>query len=262
MRNFVVTVSIVILMPLVSACSTPAPNAPVEFASDVPATAQSATMLAPRAEDSGISVPEYPLPTLTAIVVPPPASTPTSVPEDPMYNSTPTLVPRVTRSSTVATDTSQSAPAVTPTQVPVFAIVDVASLGARSGPGMSFPIVTQVHTGIRYRVIGKSDSEIWFELDTDTGAVWVALRYLILEGDIAHMAVTAQDPSPNEILRRTPLPRATNTPFAPSPEQPSPPAATETPIAPPAAAPPPPSITDTPIAPAPPLPSPTPTDPS
>ncbi|PFA64521.1 N-acetylmuramoyl-L-alanine amidase [Bacillus sp. AFS015802] len=50
--------------------------------------------------------------------------------------------------------------------------ISVSNLNVRTGPGLSFPVLTKVHRGEEYRIVDTQKD--WYKVDTNSGEGWVA----------------------------------------------------------------------------------------
>jgi hypothetical protein len=204
MRTTVV-ITIALLLLLVSSCAAqPDGNAPSAPVSSAVPQAPTETPPPPATLDAG---------SLSAAPTVSTAALPTSLPDSP---------------STLTTDEIA-------TTTGIEAVIDVAAIRLRAGPGLSYDQLQTVRAGERYQVLGKSSSGIWFQLDAASGAGWIPARYVVLEGDGNAAPVVADDLGAALPLGQTPLPKATNTPIAAAP--PPPPPASRPPSAAPTTAP-------------------------
>lgn len=105
----------------------------------------------------------------------------------------------------------------------VEALIDVANIRLRAGPGLSYDQLQFVRANERYQVLGKSSSGVWFQLDAAGGAGWIPARYMVLVGDVDLVPVVADDLGLVLPLGKTPMPKVTNTPIAAAPPPAPPP---------------------------------------
>lgn len=191
MRTIVV-ITIALLMLLLSGCAAQpdgdAPSAPVSTAAMQPPMA-----------------------------APPPTSTLNEGSSSPSPTAPPAALPTSRMESTSTPATAEIA-----NVTGVEAVIDVASIGLRVGPGLSYAQMQTVRADERYQVLGKSSSGIWFQLETASGAGWIPARYMVLEGDSTAVPVIADDLGLALPLGKTPMPKVTNTPIAAAPPPPPP----------------------------------------
>ena len=123
----------------------------------------------------------------------PPTATPTTKP-----TRTPTPTPET------PTDTSTPVATETPTPVPVDAVVTAPQLNVRSGPGTAFGTVATLVKDDVLDVIGQSNSCVWLQVRTATGAEgWVA--HVI--GGKEYTSLNIECDTVPEVVVPTPTPR-------------------------------------------------------
>lgn len=157
--------------------------------------------------------PVPPTPTPTAVEVAPVPPTPTDTPLIP--TDTPTPIPTDTPTP-VPTDTPTPIPTDTPTPLPVETPTDappesaqaevVAAASLRLGPDPTYPVVNTVEPGDLLQVYARTDDGLWLQVDP-VGFTWIATEFVILDQDLAGIAVARAIP---------PLPLATPTPTSPA----------------------------------------------
>ena len=144
---------------------------------------------------------------------PPATATPTQAPP----TATPTTKPTRTPTPTPETPTDTSTPVATetPTPVPVDAVVTAPQLNVRSGPGTAFGTVATLVKDDVLEVIGQSNSCVWLQVRTATGAEgWVA--HVI--GGKEYTSLNIECDTVPEVVVPTPTPRPqpTSPPAAPT----------------------------------------------
>jgi hypothetical protein len=180
---------------------------PAETPTEIPAEASTPT-------ETPTEMPVEPvLPTPTAVEVVPVPPTPTDtplIPTDtpaPIPTETPTPVPTETPTP-VPTDTPTPQPVETPTGAPPEAAqaeaIAVAPL--RLGPDQTYPVVDTVEPGDLLQVYARTGDGLWLQVDP-VGFTWIATQFVILDQDLAGIAVARAIP---------PMPLATPTPTSPA----------------------------------------------
>jgi hypothetical protein len=124
---------------------------------------------------------------VTATPVPPPTGTP---PPPPPPTSRPG--PSPTPGPPTAT------PTITPTPVPpVMVEVTVDQANVRQGPGVNYPVVTQLEIGTRITVVGRNAAGDWWRVCCVNGAdVWIATAVVAAEGPLWTVAEVTNIPAP------------------------------------------------------------------
>ena len=145
---------------------------------------------------------------------PPATATPTQAPP----TATPTMKPTRTPTSTPEkpTDTPTPVSTETPTPVPVDAVVTAPQLNVRSGPDTAFGTVATLVKDDVLDVIGQSNSCVWLQVRTATGAEgWVA--HVI--GGKEYTSLTIECDTVPEVVVPTPTlpPQPTSPPTVPAP---------------------------------------------
>ena len=144
---------------------------------------------------------------------PPATATPTQAPP----TATPTMKPTRTPTSTPEkpTDTPTPVSTETPTPVPVDAVVTAPQLNVRSGPDTAFGTVATLVKDDVLDVIGQSNSCVWLQVRTATGAEgWVA--HVI--GGKEYTSLNIECDTVPEVVVPTPTarPQPTSPPAAPT----------------------------------------------
>lgn len=154
------------------------------------------------------------------------AQAPTNTPAPPLVQefegSTPIAPPAVPATPTVESVSTPLADEIA-VATGVEALIDVATIRLRAGPGLSYDQGQVVRAEERYQVLGKSSSGVWFQLDAPGGTGWIPARYMVLVGDVDLVPVVADDLGLVLPLGKTPMPKVTNTPIAPPPPPAPPP---------------------------------------
>ncbi len=141
-------------------------------------------------------------PTPTASFTPtPPAVLPTETPTPgPSATPTETLVPTPTET-------------VTPTPTPTpFVRVIANRANVRTGPGVDYPVVTQLSNGTQVTLVGRTPQGDWVQICCVNGeSVWIAGSVVQVINDVVQLSlvVTGPPPTPTETPTVTPTPTAT-----------------------------------------------------
>ena len=149
--------------------------------------------------------PPTPVPTLRPTFTPtvpvsqPPVAAPTQLPTAaPTTQPTPTPVP----------PTPTPAPTATPEPAKVQVTADVVNL--RSGPGTTYPRVTQAKQGQTFAILAKNEDASWLQVSANGQEAWVIndARWTSVVGSLEALTVAENIPAPPP----TPKPRPTATP--------------------------------------------------
>ena len=140
------------------------------------------------------------LPTPTAIAV---APSPTPLPATPAPPAaTPTVEPAT------ATPTA-SATTETPTAAPVPAVIAVADVNIRSGPGLDYDVVFTLTTGDKAPITGTDSTGQWWQVQLEDGSTgWVLGQLVSTEGAVEGVTIVANVAPPPATPTR-PLPAST-----------------------------------------------------
>ena len=151
-------------------------------------------------------------PTLPAITDALPTRAESQPTEKPTAPSTTPPTPEPTLTPTPEPTLTPTAP---PTPAP-DALVNVAQLKLRSGPGEVYPVVAQYTQGTPLYVLGKDPSGTWLKVQAPDDRVgWIFTEFLQI--NIALPDVPIGEVPPRPTARPTPRPRPTNTPLPPTP---------------------------------------------
>lgn len=138
-------------------------------------------------------------------------------------------------------------PTATTTPLP-DAIVRVAELRLRTGPGPAYPVVATYPQGTPFKVLGKTPTGTWLKVEAPDGrSGWMAAEFLQITIDLANVPILEIPPSPTPLPTVKPKPTARPrqaprpTPTAPPPQPTAAPAPTQAPTALPTATPEPPT---------------------
>jgi N-acetylmuramoyl-L-alanine amidase len=100
----------------------------------------------------------------------------------------------------LATDPTPQPPTPEPPIATADAIVATGALNLRSGPGISFGVVTVVHQGQPLQVLGRNAAGSWVLVKTGGGAQgWANASYLIINVPINSIPVVAEPTTPQAV---------------------------------------------------------------
>ncbi len=102
----------------------------------------------------------------------------------------PTLGPAAATSSDITTPVSATTAPSGSTQV-TASITDL--LNVRGGPGLNYPVKTQLKQGDTITIIGKSADGLWWEYSGG----WVSATYVQVSADATAVPVTTPQASPS-----------------------------------------------------------------
>lgn len=80
-----------------------------------------------------------------------------------------------------------------PVVVPVGAphlVVNTGRLNVRSGPGMSYRVITSVRGGTQLPVVSIASDNLWYEVDSVAGRGWVNSYYTVTRGNFSSLRRT------------------------------------------------------------------------
>ncbi|HQY90849.1 SH3 domain-containing protein [Caldilinea sp.] len=161
--------------------------------------------------------------------VPPPTETPSPTPTAPPLEQTATaaaLIAQMTAEAPITpipglpiptatplpTETMTPGPTATP-----FIVVDSGFVALRTGPGVQYPQVAQLGSGIPIAIIGRNTQGDWYEVCCVNGAsVWVVASHVRVVNETQQVALVVAQPPPTFTPTFTPTetPTATFTPTA------------------------------------------------
>ncbi len=141
-------------------------------------------------------------PTPTASLTPTPPPVPPTETVTPGPSATPTETPVPTPTETV-----------TPTSTPTaFVRVSTQRANVRTGPGLDYPVVTQLLAGTEVTLVGRTPKGDWVQICCVNGeSVWIADSVVQVINDVIQLSlvVTGPPPTPTETPTVTPTPTAT-----------------------------------------------------
>lgn len=156
-----------------------------------------------------------------------PTSTPTPVrPLKPTFTPTPTrsvataATPTTTQAVTLSqatptpspTPTPQATPSPTPTPTP-YVEVNRPRVNVRSGPGIVYPVVTQLSQGAQAPIVGRNAAGDWWQICCVNGQeAWIAASVVEAKNDTTNVPVAQNIPTPPPTPTPRPTPRPTPTP--------------------------------------------------
>ena len=138
--------------------------------------------------------------------------TPSVTPTAPLapFTETPTPGPSATPTETLV-PTATPTLTLTPTATP-FARVLTDRANVRTGPGVAYPVVTQLSIGTEVTVVGRNPQGTWVQICCVNGeSVWIAGSVVEVINDVIQISlvVTGPAPTPTETPTVTPTPTAT-----------------------------------------------------
>ncbi len=145
----------------------------------------------------------------------PPTATPTPTPiasPTPLVPPTETLTPGPSPTPT-ETPAPTATPSMTPTLTPTpFVQVVTALANVRSGPGLDYPVITQLPGETQITLVGRNPEGTWLQICCVNGeSVWIAANVVEVVNDVVQVAlmVTGPPPTATETPTVTPTPTAT-----------------------------------------------------
>ena len=75
-------------------------------------------------------------------------------------------------------------------------IVNTSFLNIRSGPGVSYDIITTVPGGAALPVLAMDSGRLWYQVETLVGEGWVNSYYTVGRGNFSNVLITSDDPPP------------------------------------------------------------------
>ena len=184
-------------------------------------------IIVPPGTDPGSVLPSLPTATsaseIVATAIVPPAEVEAVPTESPELAATPTpdqvaIVPTDTATPFPSpTATSTPSPTDTPPPPPPTPFVSVLSglAALRGGPGIEYPLLSQLGPDIPVAIVGKSDDETWLQICCISGEpVWVAKTHVNVNNDLSGIQVALAGPPPTATPTDTPTITPTVTPTA------------------------------------------------
>lgn len=162
---------------------------------------ESGVIIVPPGVDPASVLPPTATSTHTPTITPTPLVTPTETP-------TPGPTPTATETP-VPTPTPTSTPTFTPTP---FVRVIAALANVRTGPGVDYPVVTQLPGETEITVVGRIPEGTWLQICCVNGeSVWISADVVRVVNEVARVALvlTGPAPTPTDTPTVTPTPTAT-----------------------------------------------------
>ncbi|MEZ4767773.1 MAG: hypothetical protein R2844_05035 [Caldilineales bacterium] len=134
----------------------------------------------------------------------------------PTFTPTPTPIETPTPTPTF---TPPVPPTETPTPTPAPYIVVVAPIvNVRQGPSVAYPIIGQVNKDEEYTLVGRNESQSWWQICCVDGyQVWITSQLTAPGGPVDNVPIAfAPELPPTPLPTSTPVPAETPTPPGPS----------------------------------------------
>ena len=64
-----------------------------------------------------------------------------------------------------------------------IAVIFAPNLNVRTGPGLDYPVIGVVHTGMELIIVGRNTDWSWYQVSSPYGIGWVKASYVALRGD-------------------------------------------------------------------------------
>lgn len=163
----------------------------------------SGVIVVPPGVDPASVLPPTATPTQTPIASPTPETPPTeTLTPGPTATPSPTLVP---------THTPTTTPTFTPTP---FVQVRSALANVRTGPGVDYPVVTQLPGETQITVVGRIPEGTWLQICCVNGeSVWISASVVEVVNELAQVALVVTGPAPTPTVTPTPTFTPTATPI-------------------------------------------------